>query len=163
MGIFFQEYAGLIFSSLVGSLGFCLVFHIKKNKLIYGCVGGLLSIIVYFICEEIGMTALVQNMIAAIVATLYAEVLARIVKAPSTVFLIPSIIPLIPGSLLYYTMRAVVDGDLQAAKQRGEETLLVALGIAVGIVLISVIFYQISHKDVQLKVSYGTKENKNKR
>lgn len=156
MGMFIQEYAGLIFSSLVGSVGFCLFFHIKKNKLIYGCIGGVLSITVYFICEELGMSALMQNMIAAIVATLYAEVVARIVKAPSTVFLIPSIIPLTPGSLLYYTMRAVVDGEVQLAKSRGEETLMVALGIAVGIVLISVIFYQISHKDVQLKVSYGT-------
>lgn len=156
MEMFIQEYAGLIFSSLVGSIGFCLFFHIKKNKLVYGCIGGVLSITIYFICGELGMTALMQNMIAAIVATLYAEVIARIVKAPSTVFLIPSIIPLTPGSLLYYTMRAVVDGELQVAKQRGEETLMVALGIAVGIVLISVIFYQISHKDVQLKVSYGT-------
>lgn len=161
MGMFIQEYAGLIFSSLVGSIGFCLFFHIKKNKLIYGCIGGVLSITVYFICGELGMTALMQNMIAAIVATLYAEVVARIVKAPSTVFLIPSIIPLTPGSLLYYTMRAVVDGEVQLAKSRGEETLMVALGIAVGIVLISVIFYQISHKDVQLKVSYGTDKKKN--
>ena len=156
MGRFVQEYAGLIFSSLIGSMGFCLFFHIKKNKLVYGGIGSVLSITVYFMCKELGMTALMQNMTAAIVATLYAETVARIVKAPSTVFLIPSIIPLIPGSLLYYTMRAVVDGELQVAKSRGEETLMVALGIAVGIVLISVIFYQISHKDVQLKVSYGT-------
>lgn len=156
MGMFIQEYGGLVFSSLIGSIGFCMYFHIKKNKLIYGCIGGVLSIVVYFICVELGMSTLMQNMIAAIVATLYAEVVARVVKAPSTVFLIPSIIPLTPGSLLYYTMRAVVDGELQVAKQRGEETLMVALGIAVGIVLISVIFYQISHKDVQLKVSYGT-------
>ena len=86
--------------------------------------------------------------------TLYAEVLARVVKAPATVFLIPSIIPLVPGGRLYYTMRAIVDGDADNAKSYAMETIVIALGIAVGIVVISLVFYHISHKNIQYKVRF---------
>lgn len=92
-----------------------------------------------------------RNLIPTIVGTLYAEVIARIVKAPTIVFLIPAVIPLTPGGTLYYTMSAIVEGDMVKAQKQGEITLLVALGIAVGIVFISVIFYQLTNWNVRLK------------
>lgn len=101
-----------------------------------------------------GLSLLLQNLIPAAVVTFYAEVLARIVKAPATVFLIPSIIPLVPGGRLYYTMRAIVDGEGNDARVYAMETLVIALGIAVGIVVVSLIFYHISHKKVQYKVRF---------
>ena len=76
------------------------------------------------------------------------------IKAPATVFLIPSIIPLVPGGRLYYTMRAIVDGDADSAKIYAMETIVIALGIAVGIVVISLVFYHISHKNIQYKVRF---------
>lgn len=94
-----------------------------------------------------------RNLVPAIVGTLYAEIIARIVKAPATVFLIPAVIPLTPGGTLYYTMSAIVDGDMAKAQEQGGITLLVALGIAVGIVFISVIFYQLTNWNRRLKVT----------
>lgn len=155
-----SKYYIMILTAVIGTLGFGLVFNTKKDKLVYGCIGGLLAAVVYFICEEAGLSLLISNMFAAIVATLYAELIARVAKAPATVFLIPSVIPLTPGGSLYYTMSAIVDGDLQEARSMGERTVLISLGIAVGIVLVSVIFYQISHKGIQLKVGLGDDSSK---
>lgn len=150
---FIRNYSSILISGTIGTLGFCLFFNIRKDKLVYGCIGGLITNFVYCICGEMGMSILMQNMMPAIAATLYAEVIARVVKAPATVFLIPAVIPLTPGGTLYYTMSAIVEGDMQEAQRMGEITLLVALGIAVGIVFISVIFYQISHLNTRLKAS----------
>lgn len=147
-----EKYMVMIVSGMVGTLGFCLFFQVKRNKLIYGCIGGLLSLIAYLICVEMGLSMFLQYMIAAMAATIYAEVIARYVKAPSTVFLIPSVVPLTPGSYLYYTMRAIVDADMHMAEEMGKNTLFIALGIALGIVLISLIFYQFGHRNVQMKV-----------
>lgn len=155
-----SKYGIMLISSIVGTLGFCLFFHIKKDKLIYGSIGGIISICSYFACCEYGMDAFFQNLFPAIVATLYAEIVARIAKAPSTVFLIPAIIPLTPGSLLYYTMQAVVDGNDALSKELGEETVMVALGIAFGIVFISAIFYQFTHRNAQLKISISNKKTR---
>ena len=141
----------LIISGAIGTLGFCLFFKIRRDKLIYGCIGGLLTSLFFCICSDLGLSVLMRNLIPTIVGTLYAEVIARIVKAPTIVFLIPAVIPLTPGGTLYYTMSAIVEGDMVKAQKQGEITLLVALGIAVGIVFISVIFYQLTNWNVRLK------------
>ena len=109
----------------------------------------------YFVCVEIGLSLLMQNMIPAAVATLYAEIIARVVKAPATVFLIPGVIPLTPGGKLYYTMRAIIDGNESEVDGLGNETVVIALGIAVGIVLVSLVFYQISHRYVRFQIRFG--------
>ena len=113
---FFEKYVVMILTAAVGTLGYCLLINVRRNKIVYGCLGGVVSTFLYCACVEAGLTPLLQNLIPAAVVTLYAEVLARVVKAPATVFLIPSIIPLVPGGRLYYTMRAIVDGDADNAK-----------------------------------------------
>ena len=148
---FLAKNYSLIISGAIGTLGFCLFFKIRRDKLIYGCIGGLLTSLFFCICSDLGLSVLMRNLIPTIVGTLYAEVIARIVKAPTTVFLIPAVIPLTPGGTLYYTMSAIVEGDMVKAQQQGEITLLVALGFAVGIVFISVIFYQLTNWNVRLK------------
>lgn len=160
MWFFVQKYAEMIAASIAGTLGFGLLFNVKKSKLLYACVGGMLSIIVYLICVELGFSLLLQNMVPAAFATLYAELMARFVKAPATVFLLPGVIPLTPGGRLYYTMRAIVDGNEPEAAAYGQQTLIIALGIAVGIVLISLIFYQISHRHMRYRIRFDGNEGK---
>lgn len=155
MLMFFSRYGALIVAAAIGTLGYCLVFNVKRDKIIYGCIGGILSTFLYFACVEAGWSLLIQNMIPAAVVTLYSEILARVVKAPATVFLIPSIIPLVPGGKLYYTMSAMVDGNDIKARIFAEQTLIIAVGIAVGIVIVSLIFYHISHKNIRYKVRFG--------
>ena len=151
---FCEKYMVMIVTAAAGALGYCLLINVKRNKIVYGCLGGVVSTFLYCACVEAGLTPLLQNLIPAAVVTLYAEVLARVIKAPATVFLIPSIIPLVPGGRLYYTMRAIVDGDADSAKIYAMETIVIALGIAVGIVVISLVFYHISHKNIQYKVRF---------
>ena len=116
MGAFCEKYLVMIMTAALGTVGYCLNVNIKRNKILYGCIGGVLSTFLYCVFAEAGLSLLMQNLIPAAVVTFYAEVLARMVKAPATVFLIPSIIPLVPGGKLYYTMRAIVDGEGSDAK-----------------------------------------------
>lgn len=69
---------------------------------------------------------------AAFGIDLYAEILARSCRSTSTSFFVTSVIPLIPGSALYYCMRSVVEGNLHQAWNYGRDTFLYALGIAAG-------------------------------
>jgi len=154
IGEFCEKYFVMILTAAIGTVGYCLNINIKRNKIVYGCIGGTLSTFLYCVLVEAHLSLLLQNLIPAAVVTFYAEVLARVVKAPATVFLIPSIIPLVPGGRLYYTMRAIVDGEGNDAKIFAMETLIIALGIAVGIVVVSLVFYHISHKRIQFKVRF---------
>ena len=56
--------------------------------------------------------------------------------APTLLFVIPSVVPLIPGSSLYYTMSAAVSGNTREISEYGSLTLQYALSIAAGISIV---------------------------
>ena len=62
--------------------------------------------------------------------------MAKVLKTPATLFVIPAIIPLVPGGSLFYTMSCAVHGDLENARLYGTRTGECALAIAAGISIV---------------------------
>ena len=60
-----------------------------------------------------------------------------LLKSPTTTYLVPAIIPLIPGSGLYYTMNYAVRGEWDEFSARGLLTLKLTLALAAGIIVIT--------------------------
>ena len=127
-------------SGSLGTLGFVLMCNIRVKKLPFAVLGSLFVVIIWFFVSMFTTDVFLPNLIATMFGTLYSEIMARVTKAPTTIYLIPSIITLVPGSRLYYTMSDLVRYDFAAMSTDGRDTLLVALGIAVGIVIITTIF-----------------------
>ena len=126
----------------IGSLGFILIFNQKHPKLIIpGSLCGAFSWAVYLLCQWMGMGIFMSSLWAAVFLALYSELMARLIKAPTTVFIGPGIIPLVPGSLLYYSMTNILHRNWQDAVYYGLRTLSCALGIAAGIALVSALGY----------------------
>ena len=89
--------------------------------------------LVYLVTGGVYPNDLPNYLYAAMAVTLFSEILARLMKTPVTVLLVPSIIPLIPGGSLYYTMAFAIAGDMAAFSSRGAYTLSIAGMIALGI------------------------------
>ena len=64
---------------------------------------------------------------------------AKLARAPATIFLIPALIPLVPGSYVYYMMSALVLNKLSTMRHYGQLTAEWAFGLAAGIGLIAVL------------------------
>ena len=126
-------------SSAVGSLGFALIFRLRPKYLVPASFGGMLGFAVYFLFDVLGLHIFATNFLASLAAAIFSEICARVLKAPSVVFLIPCIIPLVPGSLLYYTMSHLLSGSYSSAFSYLTKTLLTALGIAGGLIVVSVL------------------------
>ena len=94
-----------ILMGTLGSFGFSVLFNIRKWKLLLAALGGGLSWALYIILERIVPGEFTRYFICAFFVAVYAEFFARKLKTPATTFLIPSIIPHIPGGALYHTMR----------------------------------------------------------
>lgn len=77
----------------------------------------------------------VASVAAATVLAIVSAVLSIQLKAPSTMFLLPGIFPLVPGAGIYYAAYYMIQGDLFLAAAKGVETLLVAGGIALGLMI----------------------------
>ena len=63
--------------------------------------------------------------------------MARVVKAPVTVFLLIALFPLVPGGGIYYTMEYGLLGETQQFLESLLSTLGTAGALAVGILLVS--------------------------
>lgn len=124
----------------VGTLGFSLYFHVKTRNLVAATVGGILSWICYLIVFEYSDSIFLANMISAMLVCTWAEIMARVMKAPANIFLITGIIPLLPGSSLYYTMSALLEQKMKLFEEKGSATVLSVIGISVGIVFGAVVF-----------------------
>ncbi len=89
--------------AFLGSLGFAIMFHVKGIKLIFCALGGAFTMTVFLLVQNYSDSLITGIFFAAFLTSLLAEVLARQFKAPVIMFLVPMLIPLIPGSDLYYT------------------------------------------------------------
>lgn len=143
--VIIKEALIIILSGTIGCMGFALLFRMTKRKIPYAVIGGALSCFVYVVCCHYFDNEFYQNLFPALVATAYSEVLARLTKAPSTPYIAISIIPLVPGGRLYYTMYYFITSDMEAFKSALMETVRIAGGLAVGIILISVIIREINY------------------
>lgn len=134
-----------LLTAFLGSLGFALLFNVRGNKLLPASLGGLLSWGVYLLAGLFTASDPLRYLIASITFTLYAEILARVLKTPATLFLVSAAIPLIPGGSLYRTMEYAMQGDSASFGVWGLATLLLAASIAAGILLTMAVVNMATH------------------
>lgn len=135
------ESVKLVFCSFLASIGFGLKYQMQKRYLIWAGLGGALTRMCYLLLLEAIDARLVYSLLAAMFASLYAEIMAMKFKMPSTVFLYPAIIPLTPGSLIYGTAVNFVLQDTAAMWADAADCALTLFGISIGFVLISTFTY----------------------
>ncbi len=126
-----------IYLAFLGSLGFSILFHITSTRLFFASFGGAISWGVYLALNPLFSSEALRYFLATAVIALYAEIMAKIQKTPTTTYLVPSIIPLIPGSALYSTMNYALRGEWEAFSAEGLFTLQIALSLAGGILVVS--------------------------
>ena len=124
-------------TAFIGTFGFSILFHIRGRKLWLAALGGLFAWTVFLALGFFIESEPVRYFIVSMLTTLYAEVLARMVKTPTTTFVIVSLIPLIPGSGLYYTMTNALSGNSEGFMERGIYTLELSLALSLGIILVT--------------------------
>lgn len=132
-----------IIMGTIGSLGFGLSFNIKGKKLLFGCLGGTLAWTTYLIIKLLSGSEFLSYLIAAIAITLFSEFLAVKLKTPTITTLVAALIPLVPGSSLYYTMEQALKSDYEGFISMGSQTLEIAVALSLGIVIVLSIFKQI--------------------
>ena len=122
----------LLYASLA-TLGFSVVFNIHGKKLVPAVLCGTFGWALFLLVHHLTGSRIISIFIASFFIGLYSEVAARLLKEPATLFIVPGIIPLVPGSGMYYTMAASIQGEISETLSIGMETLNTAGAIAVGV------------------------------
>ena len=123
-----------IITAFFGAVGFAVLFNVQRPRLYWAGLGGLLGWAIYLAGFALGMGDYPATFVAAFCFTLYSEPMAQIMKTPSTVFLVPAAIPMVPGASLFRSMRFAVHGEWDFFTRQILHTLLLAASIAGGIV-----------------------------
>lgn len=134
-----------ILSGFIGILGFAVLFNIRGKRFVFAGLGGLLSWLMFVLLSRMIPSEPVNYFLVAVLISLYAEVLARVLKTPTTTFITISLIPLIPGGSLYYTMAYAFDSNMELFLEKGLATLSLASALALGIIVVTTvtnIFYK---------------------
>lgn len=130
-----------IIGAFFACIGFSIIYQTKRNRLFLCGLSAALAWAVCCLAHLKTDNIFLIYFTGAAFVTLFSEILARITKAPATIYLIPGILPMVPGGSLYYTTYALVTGDSEGVGYYGERTILAAVGIAFGLVVVSVIMY----------------------
>ena len=128
--------AAQLLSAFVGSMGFALIFGMRRRYLFAASLGALLGWGVFLLTDWLLGNSFLSSLAAAAFALTYSEVMAKALKTPATLFVIPAIVPLVPGGSLFYTMSYAVHRDLENARLFGTRTGESALAIAAGISIV---------------------------
>ena len=134
----------LVVLTLMATVGFSLVFNIQLKDLGFAAIGGVIVRIFYILFQlAFPQYRFLFVALAAFFAAVYSEIVATIRKEPSTLYLYPSVIPLIPGDLFYYAALGIVWGNSVLIKDYAPDLLLSLIGISVGFVLCSTIVHYV--------------------
>ncbi len=137
-----QHYVYFLTSGTLGAAAVCLFFNMKIKRVGWATLASLVTLGLYagvalgFPESEVFMPIFIATLFAGVLS----EFFARFIKTPATVILVPSIIAFVPGSSLYYTVQALVNGENATASSWGGTCLLTWLALAVGICVATIVF-----------------------
>jgi uncharacterized membrane protein YjjB (DUF3815 family) len=135
--------------AFLGSFGPAILFNIERKNLVWAGLCGATGWAAYKNILIISNSNIFSVFVAAMVISLISEVLAKILKTPSTVFYIPSLFPIVPGISAYQTVLYIINDRLSDAVYKAIETLGSAGAISFGILMISTIFRFVNTQNIK--------------
>lgn len=140
-----------IIAGTIATLGFAILFRLKPSHWPFAVLDGLFACVCYFAFTELFGGNFLPNLLAAFIASVFADVFARLCKAPSTVFILPGCIALVPGGSLYYAMSNLLSENREVAVEYFLTTLTVGIAIGGGIIAASLLRVSIQAISRKLK------------
>ena len=131
------QVAYLTAACTVALLGIAVIFDVPPKKMLWAMIGSIISCVIMLIGDKYGLDPLITNMLATAVPCVYCEIMARALKTPTTVFMIPTLLPLVPGSRLYYTMFYLFSGEQELFLDNMLVAVKICTGIAMAIIVVT--------------------------
>lgn len=130
---------GNLLTALFSTVGYCLLMNVPVKKIIPASVGGMLSWLLYLLLKDQVASVFYLLVLVGAFAATYSEIAAKLAKTPATLFLLPALIPLVPGGSAYYAMLGLVQNRFDDMRRYALLTGQWAVGLAAGICVVAVI------------------------
>lgn len=131
------------------SVAIGVLYRVPRRLLFYDGMVGVLSWLVVYTTLQSGGNIILADFLGSVAIGIIAEVLARLLRKPATIFIIPGFIPLVPGGEAYATIRFMVEGRYADGVAMGMKTLMIGGAIAFGIFVSSTVYRLVINYNVE--------------
>lgn len=129
-----------LISGAAACVGFAILFHVRGVKVFLCALGGFFCWGAYLLSYRyLTPTTFGASLLASVVIGLYAQIMARANRVPATVFTTVCLLPLIPGSSLYYSIYGIVTKNHDMASAKAADLGLTCFGIVLGFMIVEVV------------------------
>ena len=148
----YWEYA---IAAAISAMGFSMIFNIQRRLLWVVAIGGIIAVCTRnFVNFELGLGPVIGSFTGAMVVSLVAVKAVHWFHVPNHVLTIPSVIPMIPGVLMYRALVALINmhgvvGEVTVAVSNGINASLIILCIALGVAVPNIFARRYIAKDRQ--------------
>ena len=130
----------MLFAAVFAIGGYSLMARASLRSLTPSLVVGIIGTGVYLVSLNFGLPEFASNLFGATIIYIGCAISAKLFKAPTTIFLIPAQIILVPGKYLYQTFSNLLEDQYLQAWESFLVMFEVSAGIACGLVCGLIIF-----------------------
>lgn len=133
---------GFIFSFL-STVGFGIITNVPRRVLFLAGVTGACGWTVYLLTVQVTGNIILQNFLAALTIGLLGNVSAILIKSPVNMMYVPGLVSLVPGIIIYTSLKEFTLGNYLNAGRNLIKTLVIAMAIDIGFAIAEAIFRRI--------------------
>ncbi len=130
-------------AAFIACTAFSVVFNAPKEELVYCGICGSIGWGVMFLLNQGTGNAVLGTLFSAITVTGLARVLSYTRKAPSTMYHIAGILPLVPGMSMYNSMWGILNDDMVYSYSQAVNVIRLAGVIGIGSILVLALPYSV--------------------
>lgn len=120
-------------AAFIAVAAFSINLEIPKKYIVIVGIVGALGWICYIVCDEINFPITFSYFISALLVAILSIILSKLLNAVSTIFLIPGILPIVPGVAMYKMIYNLINNNLLETVHYFWQAILITGGIALAI------------------------------
>ena len=142
-------------AAAIAAVGFSMIFNVPRRLLWVVALGGIIAVCTRnFVNFELGYGPVIGSFMGSFVVSLLAVKVVHWVDVPNHVLTIPSVIPMIPGVLMYRSLLAFINlhgviGEVTNAFANGINSALIIFCISLGVAIPNIFARRYIAKDRQ--------------
>ncbi|MCJ1656909.1 threonine/serine exporter family protein [Staphylococcus sp. NRL 16/872] len=127
--------------SFISTCLFSIIFNAPKRLLLACGFVGAVAWTIYQYTVDMNLGKVGASFLGSLILGLLSHVMSRRYKRPVIIFIVPGIIPLVPGGTAYEATRFLVSNDYTHAVNTFLEVTLISGSIAFGILVAEILYY----------------------
>ena len=142
--------------SFLATMLFSIIFNAPRRLLLACGFVGAMGWIIFKLTVDLDFGKVMASFLGSFILAIMSHVMSRRYKRPVIIFIVPGIIPLVPGGLAYEATRYLVSNQYPLATNTFLEVTLISGAIAFGILCAEIIY----HLNTRIKQHYGRMNGK---